>query len=83
MRIHINTGDGFPDAKTLTLDDGSALKNVSAVDIKIRPMEPIIAILQFLLPGADLNVEATVTEEHLRELADAHGFDLVKKPGAI
>lgn len=84
MKIHINTGDGIPNEMTLTMDDGSPLENVFAVDIKIRPGELILATLEFLLPRVDFDVKATVTEAHLRELAEAHGFDLMKKePGAI
>lgn len=81
MKIRINTGDGVPGEDTIRLEDGSALENVSAVDIRIRAGEFILATLEFLLPKHDMAVEATVTEKHLRELAEAHGFDLVKKQG--
>ncbi|MDO8313071.1 MAG: hypothetical protein Q7T25_14145 [Sideroxyarcus sp.] len=79
MKIHIKTEDGFPDEKTITLDDGSTLANVLAADIRIRPDEVVTATLTFMLPWADLNIKATVTEAHLRELAETHGFILLKK----
>jgi len=82
MKIRIQTKEGVPDDDTITLDNGDILENVGSVDISIRPGELIIATLTFLLTRSDMTIDATVSEEHLRELAFAHGFDLVEKTGA-
>ena len=76
MWIRVKTYGG---AVELTQDDGTPIEKILSVDIRIRPLEPVTAALQFLMPFSDVVVNATVSEKHLRELADAHGFDLVKR----
>lgn len=84
MKIRIKSEDGMPSATVVTLEDGTRLENIAAVDVRIRPDEFITAQIEFIIPAVDFVAEATVSESHLRELAAAHGFDLVKKePGAI
>ena len=76
MWIRVKTYGG---AVELTQDDGTPIEKILSVDIRIRPLKPATAELQFVMPFSDVVVDATVSEKHLRELADAHGFDLVKR----
>ena len=66
MWIRVKTYGG---AVELTQDDGTQIEKITAVDIRIRPLEPVTAALQFLMPFSDVVVNATVSEKHLRELA--------------
>lgn len=79
MRLNIKntTGDCF-DTEFVT-ESGEKLSNIATADITFRPNHAVVAKLQFLVPNVDCRAEATVSEEHLRALASAHGFDLVKK----
>ena len=79
MKIRFKNESGIPDEKLIIVETGEELENVTAVDIKVRPGEPIMATLEFCFPHTDIVAGVTVSEEHLRELAAAHGFDLVKK----
>lgn len=78
MKINIKSDGGAN--TTITTEDGKALPCCVAADISIRPEQIVEAQLRFVLPAIDLKgCEATVSEAHLRELAAAHGFDLVRR----
>jgi len=79
MHVTIKNKGGFFDASTIHLQDGTPLTEVSRVKILIESGIPNEAEVTFLLPIVDIDAEVTVKEEHLKELAEAHGFDLVKK----
>lgn len=79
MKIRI-TSDGSGSNTSVTTEDGTPLMHCMAVDVSIRPEEVVKATLVFMLPITDMKgFEVTVSEAHLRELAEAHGFNLVKK----
>lgn len=80
MKIHIKSFTGKANDSTITLvEDGKEIENISAVDIQFRPGKEVTATLQFGFLPVDVIAKAVVSEQHLRELAAAHGFDLVKK----
>ncbi len=83
MKIRIKSESGMPCAGIITTEDGTELEHICAVDISIRPNESIKARLEFTLVPLSILAEAVVSEEHLRELAAAHGFDLVKKESGV
>lgn len=82
MRINVSCPSGHSNEVVITTEKGEAIDKVKALDIRMRPGEPVTAELAFLVPGVETMLcEATVSEAHLRELAEAHGFDLVaRKP---
>lgn len=80
MNINISCPTGITSDTRVTTDNGE-LHNLAHMVLTFEPDKEVVALLTFLLPRLDsLNrVRATVSEQHLRELADAHDFDLVKR----
>jgi len=78
MFLNIKNSTGYGNDTEITLKDGTALKSVSDETIRISADGMVVAELKFIVPRIDCNAEATVSEEHLRELAHAHGFKLIK-----
>lgn len=59
-------------------ENDEMLGHITAVDIGIKAGELPTAKLTFMLPVVDVHAHATISEEHLRQLAQAHGYNLVK-----
>ncbi len=79
MRVKIISEDGLSSNAALMLENGMPLDNVAEVAIWLRPGSPVEARLTFLLSGVNAVAAATVSEAHLRELAESHGYSLTKK----
>lgn len=81
MKIRISSPDGTAANAKVELEDGSRLDHVTDIVIRGSGRSGVItADLRFSCPGLDFaGLSATVSEEHLRELAAGHGFDLVKR----
>lgn len=79
MKIWIKNTDGIGENTEVNHLAGDPVE-VTAIDIRIRMKEIVSANLQFALPGIDTVAEVTISKEHLKELAAAHGFGLVAKP---
>lgn len=52
---------------------------ISAIDVRIRPNNLIIAYLAVMPGQLSLTAEMRFSDEDLGRLAEAHGFDLVHK----
>ena len=80
MRIRVSSPDGTAANGRIELEDGTELQHVTEVAIRGDAAGGVFcAIVTFALPIVDVKgMEATVSEDHLRELAAAHGFDLVR-----
>lgn len=80
MRANIECKTGNPVDFKMTDRHGNDLPAVESVDIRIRPGELISAIVAFSDVGISMKgVDIYVTPEHLKEVADKMGYDLVKK----
>jgi len=79
VKVHIVSADGICDNAVIALEDGTRLAHVMALDLVLRPKELVKAQVTFSLPRVDVVGEVTVSEEHLRELAAAHGYDLKRR----
>lgn len=79
MRVRIVSEKGTNSSASIALEDGTELRNVMSANIRMEPGEVHTATLTFSMPLIDCDAVATVSEEHLRELATAHGFELVRK----
>jgi len=66
----------------VTLEDGTPLKGVTHAHVFIGAGQPTVVTLGFTLPLVDVVGHATVSEEHLTELAKAHGFILKRRVDA-
>lgn len=82
MKINLTCEDGIAANAVLTLEDGTPVHGVERIKLDVKGHEPVRAELTFWLPKlAFKSLPVGVSEEHLRELADAYGFDLVKRNG--
>lgn len=83
MKINIKSEDGSTGNAEVTLEDGSRLDGVERIVIDAKGSDGVIrAQLTFFCPKVLMkSMPAFISEDHLRELADAHGFDLVKRNG--
>lgn len=82
MKINIKSEDGTASNASITTDDGAPINGVERIRLDVRGGEAMRAELTFWMPKVNFRgVLAFVTEEHLRELADALGFDLKKRDG--
>lgn len=79
MRITIENKDGVANNTIIKTADGVVLGSVSGIVLRIVAGEALRAETTFLVPGVEAAADVTVSEAHLRELASAHGFDLVAK----
>jgi hypothetical protein len=80
MRINVKCSSGHSNEVAITTEKGEVLDNVKSLDIRMRFGEPVVAELAFLVPGIETMLcEATVSEAHLHELAEAHGFELIAR----
>ncbi len=80
MKVTIKSEDGTAAGCDVSLEGGGSIAAaVQTIDIRVRPGDVITAQIKFALPKINTLATVTVSEEHLRELCQAHGFDLVKR----
>lgn len=77
MRIKIEAG--LSDNGRVTLASGELLEHITHCDISLNAIKGPVATLRFIVPDISVHAQATVSEEHLRELAAAHGYALVRQ----
>lgn len=78
MRIKIES-DGAGTGTKIHHEDGTEIRGVSRIDLRIEAGAPNQAIVRFCIPTVTAFAEARMLPEHLRELAEAHGYDLVPR----
>ena len=78
MKVNIKNDTGRSIDTKVTLDDGTELTGITELQISILPDKMFVVEVKFLNPIFNCNANATVSEEHLRELAKWHGFKLTK-----
>ena len=59
-------------------DDGHEIKGIQRIRMKIDPFNYVIAEIKYILPIVDCVAVETISKKHLRELANAMGYDLVE-----
>ncbi len=81
MKINVES-DGTYQGTKVALEDGTPVEFVGAMDIELRATHIPVARVTFLMPKMHIRgAQVTVSEEHLLELADAHGFTLHRANG--
>ena len=79
MKVHIVSEDGISANTRIELEDGTPLRNVAALSLLFSIGKVVQAEATFVLPRVDVIGHVTVTEEHLRDLAAAHGYELKRR----
>lgn len=81
MYINIKS-EGHPATTKITTEDGTLLRGVTAIFIKVNNKEAT-AKLELEFPVFEMNsMKAVFPEDYMREIAESFGFDLVKRPVA-
>lgn len=76
VRITSEAGIGVA---RVVMDDGHIVPGITRIGITIAPDDLVHAEISLLIGGCDITAHPLLSLESLREAAEAHGFDLVRR----
>jgi hypothetical protein len=77
--ICITCNDRIPHNAKIQHEDGSEIKGVMAIDIRMRPDEIVTATLDLIVDEISIEAEPLLSYRTVKEAAEHYGYKLVKE----